>query len=194
MKRAHSSFRNVQPDELETFLQKDNISSFQELKQHLQNLNKTTFPITTHIHGVNVKGPFEDQCTKDEVRAVISSCDDERLDFLLDLANMIESMAPEKQGQRFKQLTKDTSHAFSHTCRGMVDLAKFLLQIGMDYVDILVAIQLRKCLANCDKVVGETYFINVQQVLQKVAIRKTKVSLQLDIDFEKLENVSIAHN
>ena len=80
----------------------------------------------------NVKGQFEKVHTND--KTVLSSPDDERLNFLLNLADMVEKMLCERQVVRAKQLTKDTSRAFSHTCRGMVDLTKHLLKNGFGYV------------------------------------------------------------
>ena len=38
---------------------------------------------------------------------------------------MVENMST--CGERVKSLTKDTSNALSHTCRGLTDLAKHLL-------------------------------------------------------------------
>ena len=64
----------------------------------------------------NVKGQFKDVHTKDEARAVLPSPDDERLNFLSSLADMVEKISCERQSVRVKQLIKDTSRAFSHTC------------------------------------------------------------------------------
>ena len=64
----------------------------------------------------------------------MSSPNDERLNFLLSLTDMVEKMSCERQGGRVKQLTKDTSRPFAHTCRGMVDFTKHLLQNGFSYV------------------------------------------------------------
>ena len=50
----------------------------------------------------DVKGQFEKVHTKDETRAVLSSPDDERLNFLLSLANIVEAMSCERHGVRVK--------------------------------------------------------------------------------------------
>ena len=55
-------------------------------------------------------------------------------DFLSELGDMAEKMMAEKQGAREKQFTKDTSQAFSHTCRGMVALTEYLLNSSHEYV------------------------------------------------------------
>ena len=44
---------------------------------------------------------------------------------------MVESMAPTKQ---MKQLMKNTSRAFSYTCKGMVELSNYLLNTTHQYV------------------------------------------------------------
>ena len=76
---------------------------------------------------MNVKDLLADIGFRDPDRAVISSHDDCRLNYLLEIANMAEGMMTEKQGKRQQQLTKDTARALSHTCRGIVDLTKYLL-------------------------------------------------------------------
>ena len=65
--------------------------------------------------------------THSSLKNVDDTSKDEQLNFLLSLADMVEKMAPEKQVQRIKNLTKDTSCAFSHTSSGMVELVKHLL-------------------------------------------------------------------
>ena len=55
------------------------------------------------------------------LQAVISDPNDSRLDIILEFGNMAKNMAG-KQGQRVKQLPKDTSLALYHTCNGLVDL------------------------------------------------------------------------
>ena len=83
---------------------------------------------------VNVKGQFENVRTKDALRSVISDNTDERLSFLLELANMADNMSPVNLGNGVKQLTIDTYCAFSHTCRSIVDLVSHLLDSSHEYV------------------------------------------------------------
>ena len=104
----------------------------------------------------NIKGQVKDVHTNDETRAVLSSADDERLNFLLSITDMVVKMSCKRQVVRVKQvkqLSKDTSHAFSHTCRGMVDVTKHLLKNDFSYVFVIfLLIQLKKYLANSIKV------------------------------------------
>ena len=83
---------------------------------------------------LNVKGLNADIRFRDPERALMSSDDDSRLNFLLDIAKMANSMMTEKQGKRQKQLTKDTARALSHTCKGLVDLTKRLLNTTHSFV------------------------------------------------------------
>ena len=71
---------------------------------------------------------------RDPDRAVKSSHDDYRLNYLLEIANMAEGMMTEKQRKRQQQFTKDTARALSHTCRDIVDLTKYLLSSTHSYV------------------------------------------------------------
>ena len=52
----------------------------------------------------NVKGQVKDVHTNDESRAVLSSPDDERLNFLLSLADMVVKMSCKRQVVKVKQL------------------------------------------------------------------------------------------
>ena len=54
--------------------------------------------LVTFFKIANVKGQFKDVYTKDETTAVLSSPDDERLNFLISLADMIEKISCERQG------------------------------------------------------------------------------------------------
>ena len=47
---------------------------------------------------------------------------DHRLELLENFGKMALKMSTNKQGQRMKQLTKDTAQAIFHTCNGVVDL------------------------------------------------------------------------
>ena len=125
--------------------------------------------------------------TKDGARTVLSCPDDERFIFLLSLADMFEKMSRKRQGVRVKQLNKDTSYAFSHTSRGMFDLKKHLLNNGFSYVC------LRHFSTKLRQGSGGTCFINVQQVLQKVTIHKTKLFLDLSVSFDE-QSLSSDHS
>ena len=46
---------------------------------------------------------------------------------------MVEKMAPEKQGQRMKNLAKETFRAFTHTYHGLIKLVKHLLITSHKY-------------------------------------------------------------
>ena len=83
---------------------------------------------------LTVKSQFEDVKTKDLKRAVLDNPNDQRLEFLFDIASMFEKMVPKMQGQRVKQLTKDTALALAFTSRGVVELAKRLLSTSHEYV------------------------------------------------------------
>ena len=102
------------------------------------------------------------------------------MNVLLNLANMVEKMAPDKQGQRIKHFTKDTSRAFSHTCRGMIQLVKHLLTTSHKYVCLghFTSDPIEKAFGKLQQGSGGTFFINVQQILQKVNIKKTKSLLE----------------
>ena len=75
---------------------------------------------------------------------------------------------------RVKQLTRDTSLALAHTCRAFVDLTIDLLSTTHEYVllGIYTTDFLEKMFGKLRQGSGGTYFINVQQCLEKLAIEK----------------------
>ena len=75
---------------------------------------------------VNVKGVYAGSRFNDTDRAPIRYIDDPRLTFLLNLADVADSMKGTAKS-RVKQLTRDTSLALAHTCRAFVDLTIHLL-------------------------------------------------------------------
>ena len=144
---------------------------------------------------VNVRVPYLDQRYRDPAKAVISSPDNERLLFLLQLGVMAEQMTA-KQGKRHCQLTRDTGNALSHTCQGLVSLSKLLLkQSSFSYVLLgsFTTDPLEKMFGKLRQGSGGTYFINVQQVIEKVKIQRAKLSLQIGIDINSLSAES-GHN
>ena len=66
---------------------------------------------------------------------MITSEADNNLSILNDIANLATKMCG-KQGKRNKTLTRDTSEALSHTCHGLVSLAKYLLISSHDYFQL----------------------------------------------------------
>jgi hypothetical protein len=142
---------------------------------------------------VNVKGPYEDTRFNDSDRKVICSADDKSLQTLLEMAEFAEHISV-KQGKRAKQLTKDTGKCLAHTCRGLVYLSKHLLDTGHEYVLLGKATTdpLEKEFSKLRQGSGGTYFVTVQQILEKVAIHKTKLLLKLDCDMNF--NVESGHS
>ena len=87
-----------------------------------------------------------------------------------------------KQRSRIKSLTRDASLALEHTCNGLVDISDTLLQpdqnngllgeVTTDYLEVIFG-ELRQGS-------GGTYFITVQNALEKLRIRKIRFLLQLN--------------
>ena len=63
---------------------------------------------------VNVRSQYLDNRKRDPNRGVIRSADDDNLHNLLQISNVVDSIAY-KTGVRIKTLTKDTAGCFSHT-------------------------------------------------------------------------------
>ena len=128
---------------------------------------------------MNVKSEGADIRHNNPLEEVIRNVEDERLDFLQKFGIMAKSMAG-KQGQRYKQFTRDTGNALHHTCFGIVDLVHHLLTIkkfryvplGKFTTDIL-----EKFFGKLRQGSGGSYFITVQQIIEKVNIKRASLLL-----------------
>ena len=120
---------------------------------------------------VNVHGPYEDICLNDDRRSVIRLPSNANLHQLLTLGDLAKSMAPVTT-PRIKSLSRDTSRNLAHTCYGLVDVAKNLLNHEFDYVPFghFTTDPLEKEFSKLRKGSGRAYFISVQQALSKVEI------------------------
>ena len=144
---------------------------------------------------VNVHSPYSNIRMRDPDRAAITSPNDESLNKLLLVSRFAEEQA-KYNGKRFKSLTKDTANCLYQTCNGMVELSKYLLSSSHQYVLLgcFTSDPLEKEFGKLRQGSGGTYFINVQQVLEKVSIYKTKLMLKIDTDvIETLKNLDCGH-
>ena len=87
---------------------------------------------------------------------------------------------------RQRQLTSETSGFLSHVCKGFVDLAKYLLQSGNDYVIFgwFTTDPLEKYFSKLRQGSGGAYFITAQSVIEKVRIHRAKLATRLNIVFD----------
>ena len=116
------------------------------------------------------------------LQAVVSDPMDEQLNYLQEFGDMGFKMSG-KQGKRNKQLSKDTAVSMHHTCYGLVDLAKHLFQEeNYEYVclGMFSTGPLGKAFSKLRLGSGGTYFINAQQVTEKLRIQKAKLQIKLN--------------
>ena len=90
----------------------------------------------------NVRSPREDIAHNDEDRAVFQKLDNQRLQFLMDVAAMAENMQP-TSCPRFQTFSRDTARFLSHICKGAVDVVRYMLTNGSDYVMLGWLVHLR---------------------------------------------------
>ena len=90
---------------------------------------------------------------------------------------------------RCRQLTAETSGFLSHICKGFVDLAKYLLRAGNDYVIFgwFTTDPLEKYFSKLRQGSGGTYFISAQSVIEKVRIHRAKLATRLHLEFDETE-------
>ncbi|XP_076437845.1 uncharacterized protein LOC143277020 [Babylonia areolata] len=133
---------------------------------------------------VNVKSEFMDDRRRDPLQAAISNPNDERLNTVLQFGEMALEMSG-KQGKRQKQLTRDTARAVHHTCNGLVSLCRqLLLSPAHDYILFgqFSTDPLEKEFSKLRQGSGGTYFINVQQIIEKTNINRSRLLLSLEAE------------
>lgn len=113
------------------------------------------------------------------LQAIVSSVDDDRLTYIEDLGSMCLLMAGQ-QGKRVKQLSGDTAKAGHATCKGVVELTRDLLDnCRYEYVSLgrFTTDPLEKEFKKLRQCSGATYFINVQQITEKIRICQASLLL-----------------
>ena len=145
---------------------------------------------------LNVKQKGLEIRNREPLQAVISSVDDERLTCIENFGSMCLQLAG-RQGRRVKQLSTDTAKAMHSTCKGVVDLTKDLLSnCHYEYVCLgrFTTDPLEKEFGRLRQGSGATYFINVQQITEKIRICKASLLLSLSVDVEDIDNIIPGHS
>jgi len=132
---------------------------------------------------LNVKNVDVDCRFNDNRQAVIRDPNDDRLKFVFDFGEMALRMTS-KQRKRIKQLTHDTGHSINHTCKGIVELTKTLLKETHKYVLLgkFTTDPLEKEFSKLRQGSGGTYFLSVQQIIEKFNISKASLLLTYNIN------------
>ena len=120
---------------------------------------------------------------REPLKAPIFDSEDNNLQYLREVSTMAKNMYG-KQGKRRKTLTRDTSLALEHTCNGLIELSEFLLGLGHRYVLLgqFSTDDLEEKFGELRQGSGGTYFITIQNVIQKLQIQKTRLLLHLGVD------------
>ena len=137
---------------------------------------------------VNVKGPGANLRFNDPDKDVVKSANDIQRNVLTQLADSVKSMGSH-QKERVQQLSTATSSAFHHACLGLVDLTRSLL--ATDHKIVILSEfstdALEKSFGKLKQSYGGIYFINVQQISEKLSIGIAKLALRQGIDISDLE-------
>ena len=143
---------------------------------------------------LNVRSKGKDVRRNDPLVAPIESPDDPRLKYLLDIADMFLSMGKKEKGKRKKELTRDTAKCLHHTLNGIVELCKMQLETTHSFVLLgdYSNDPIEGAFGKLRQGSGGTYFLNVQQVMEKLDIAKTRLLLKLNADVSNF-NVDVGH-
>lgn len=118
------------------------------------------------------------------------------MQFLLNVADLINKVFPEKLNKREKQLTQDNVRASSQACKDMVELPRHLLNISHKYICLgqFGCDLIQKIFGKLHQHSGGTRFINAQHVLNKITIKKAKLSLDCHMEIDNLSHVFSGHS
>ena len=125
---------------------------------------------------LNVKSRNRSVAKNDALCAEIRDPSDSSLGTILTFGDMMFNKAG-AQGKRIKQLTKDTATAVRNTCYGLVELCKVLPKTTHEYVLLghFSTDSLEKDFSKFRQGSGGTYFISVQQVIEKLELNKLQL-------------------
>ena len=131
---------------------------------------------------LNVRSRNKDIRRNDPLVAAIESPDDPRLAYLLDMSKMFLDMKKSATGKRSRTLTHDTARSLHHTLNGIVELCKHQLSTTHKFVLLgeYSNDPIERAYGKLRQGSGGTYFLSVQQVMEKLAINKTKLLLKLN--------------
>ena len=122
----------------------------------------------------------------DPLQDVINNLDDNRLNLILQFGDMAFKMAGPK-GKLIKHLSKDTATCIHQTCYVLVDLCRYLLNTTQNYVLLgqFTSDHPEKEYGILRQGSGGTYFLSVQQVIEKLCIKHASLLLKLNVDIDK---------
>ena len=108
---------------------------------------------------------------------------------------MFLNMAKPPGGKRIKTLTKDTETGLHHTLNGILELTRQQLATTHEYVTMndYCSDKIEAEYGVIREGMGGTYFITVQNCMEKLVITKTKLLLQLNADVYNF-SVDIGHH
>ena len=98
---------------------------------------------------------------------------------------MVDNMQTKRVCQRIQTFTTKTAHALSHILRGLVDVTKYLLQSGHDFVMLgdFSSDQLERAFSKLRQGSWRCLLYNSAARFGKAQHSKYKILLQLDVNF-----------
>ena len=123
---------------------------------------------------VSVKEVSRDIRTNDCLKEVISDINDDKLTCLANFGKMVKQMKG-KQRKKLDFFTCDTSVAIEHTCNGLIDLCKYLLNNGFNFVMLgeFTTDNLENEIVKLKQGSSSSvYLITVQSIIEKFHIKK----------------------
>ena len=137
---------------------------------------------------LNVKSFQIDKLRNDPLQADTRSPNDTQLDFIIEFGKMALNMAG-SQGIVKNNYSKNTATTIHHTCNGIVSLYRHLFATSHKYVQLrqFSTDPLGKEFGKPRQGSGGTYFINVQQSIEKLYIKQTSLLLNQNVNIDEFD-------
>ena len=137
---------------------------------------------------LNVKSLQINKLRNDPLQTEIRSPNDTQLDSIIEFGKMALNMAC-SQVNRKKQLSHNTTTAIHQTCNGIVSLHRHLLATSHKYVLLgqFSTDPLAKEFGRVHQESDGTYFIDVQQCIEKLHIKQTSLLLNQNVNIDEFD-------
>ena len=142
--------------------------------------------MTNLFNMLNVKSPEAARQLNDPDRAVFSTYDDERYDYLLQMAESFERMdtTSTKYTHRVMSLTADTSNALVITLRGLESLVKYLLSKDIKYIMLgdMQSDRIEGEFGAYRRLNGGNYYMSADHVQNALKLHRIELFSSLEVD------------
>ena len=145
---------------------------------------------------LNIKSPREAHKLNDPNRRKFEDLNDDRFEYLQQMATSFKLMDNSIRGKRVQGLTGETSNALHQTLIGIIDLIKTLLNLDHTYVlpSKFQSDRLEKEFGIYRQGSGGNFFISAEQVINSLQLERIRLFAKLDIHMNEISRNGCCSN